>query len=741
MVGKKSGKALLREEGLERTDNNMDLTSWPQVVAINQKNYYTDYLKRDEQILAVRTQQEEARAKMVKEAKDRDRALAQGRNVGVDGDVEMGEDGDENEDGEEDEDEGASGTKCIVLHLGSQNLRVGLASDALPKTVPMVIARRAAQSESEQGDGEPSPKRVKLESGLWPNEPERRLGDDFAKKFTSMSNDLKVRMRANKRKVLPQSRDMVTSHNRRHTYDTITAMNDTMQVDWTDVSQKPDYITGMDALRIPDDSTPRYRLFWPIRNGWLNEADYESVRFLWDDIRIILLEAIKSQIGVQLRDLQQYSCVILVPDYYERNNVTALLEMALTEFNFSKVAFMQEALAASFGAGVMTACIIDIGDQKTSISCVEDGMIVENSRVNMKVGGRDITNLFVKMILYNHFPYGEINLKQRYDYLLAEELKQKLLTVTEADISVQMYDFHLRAPNQDTRKYTCKIYDEVILPVLGLNRPDVFEDAGKLKDRHKLIDRSYDIYDGKPNDPTSTAQAEILTAIAPEEILSSTKPKANGQLTNGALPIIENGNGTDSRRPSAALLPAWNADGADASTPQPSHASSPVRQLEPGGTPLPEDAPTPLPSHILDSMAVRPPPTPEPEEPLSIERRSDVLPVYPLTSAIMTSINHAARGSPQRTRDFLASILLIGGASITSGLAQFLEEQLQGQMPGYAKDIVVGRPPRELDAQVVSWKGGAVFGRMSRTNDSWVTGPLYERLGERVLSHKLMWAW
>lgn len=41
MVGKKSGKALLREEGLERTDNNMDLTSWPMIIPINQKNYYT----------------------------------------------------------------------------------------------------------------------------------------------------------------------------------------------------------------------------------------------------------------------------------------------------------------------------------------------------------------------------------------------------------------------------------------------------------------------------------------------------------------------------------------------------------------------------------------------------------------------------------------------------------------------------------------------------------------------------
>ena len=58
MVGKKSARSLLREEGissslnfrmfnrspapgLSKTDNNLDLTIWPQVNMINQKNYYT----------------------------------------------------------------------------------------------------------------------------------------------------------------------------------------------------------------------------------------------------------------------------------------------------------------------------------------------------------------------------------------------------------------------------------------------------------------------------------------------------------------------------------------------------------------------------------------------------------------------------------------------------------------------------------------------------------------------------
>jgi hypothetical protein len=39
--GKKSGRTLMREEGLERTDNGLKQTSWPEAYPINQKNYYT----------------------------------------------------------------------------------------------------------------------------------------------------------------------------------------------------------------------------------------------------------------------------------------------------------------------------------------------------------------------------------------------------------------------------------------------------------------------------------------------------------------------------------------------------------------------------------------------------------------------------------------------------------------------------------------------------------------------------
>lgn len=109
-------------------------------------------------MLALRLQQEAALDRRKKAAVDLDRARAQnGEQVGAYPDVEPNLD----EDAVMDDIYGENyGEKTIVIHVGSQNMRLGLATDALPKTVPMVIARRADRTEAE--DSEPVPKRIKL---------------------------------------------------------------------------------------------------------------------------------------------------------------------------------------------------------------------------------------------------------------------------------------------------------------------------------------------------------------------------------------------------------------------------------------------------------------------------------------------------------------------------------------------------------------------------------------------------
>lgn len=529
-----------------------------------------------------------------------------------------------------------------------------------------------------------------------------------------MCADLKVHMRANKRRVLPNSKELVVNYNRRVDPETISEHNDPLRIEWTNIpknaKEAPDFVTGIEALRIPDYSTPRYRLFWPLQRGWYNERDYENKTSLYEDISIIIEEAIKQQLGLRgKRDWAQYSCVFVIPDLYERQYVIQVLEMLMRDFGFNRVCFIQESLAATFGAGYTNACVVDIGAQKTSICCVEEGMCIENSRINLKFGGADVTEAFMRMMLFDHFPYADINLKHRYDFLLAEELKTKFCTMNEADIlSVQLFDFHLRAPEQSTRKYTFKVYDEVLLAPQGFFRPSIFDHSEKLVGRRKLIGPSQDLYDGSPNDPVSSAQSAIIQLVCP-----AAKPNGVDSTPTGEASVST---------PARQLPNPFNRFN-DAEN-LPSSAM---------GSPAPEGDGTPAPAADGSFNG--------PEKGTATSLRDDVLPVVALDTAILTSILHGARSDERKTRDFLGGIMVIGGGSQVPGFYVFLEERLKTMRPAFAKDIMIGMPPRELDPQGVVWKGGSVFGKLRGTNDSWIGRLEYDRLGARTLAYKCMWAW
>lgn len=151
----------------------------------------------------------------------------------------------------------------------------------------------------------------------------------------------------------------------------------------------------------------------------------------------------------------------------------------LRYMKFKAVIVQQESTAATYGAGVSSAVVVDIGAQKTNIVCIEDGVCQLESRISIRLGGDDITKTFVSFLLKNKFPYADIDLSTTYDWRLAETLKEKWCTMNEADISVQVYDFFARTPFKDTLKYQCKVYDEVFLAPLCLVYPNILQPKSK----------------------------------------------------------------------------------------------------------------------------------------------------------------------------------------------------------------------------------------------------------------------
>ncbi|KHN99654.1 Actin-like protein [Metarhizium album ARSEF 1941] len=748
MVGKVSERVLLRE-GLERTDNGMKLTTWPDVAPINQKNYYTDYMKRDDQVLALRLQNDATRDRLVQGARDRDRLLSKPEN----GELPLPVPDLTEEDGAATPSGGVDPSRIIVIHPGSQNLRIGFASDALPRTIPTTLATKFPQTEAEMYEALP---RRQFEAKTT----DQQYGEEWSKKYAKMCSDLKSEMRANKRKVLPNSKELVQTFNRRTEPEIIEKHNDPLEIEWTDVKTLKDpnslasCFIGNDALRVPDDSDPKFKLWWPLRHGWWNEEEYSSQEHLYDDFETLLDKALRQELGLTTNsEWQQYSCVFVIPDLYDKKYVEQILRSCMTWFEFNKVCFVQEGIAATFGAGYTQACVVDVGAQKTSVTCVEDGLCIEDSRINMKYGGYDITETFIKMMLYDNFPYQDINLQRRYDFLLAEELKIKHCTMSQADISVQLYNFHVRAPNQSTRKYTFKTYDEVILSAMGVFDPSIFDNSAKLRGRRKLVERSYNAYDVDiPDDPAPAAQLAILALVKPS-IMSAT----NGPPQSQSQPDVS----TPSKERSQPFNFLVRGENGVNGTPAGSHAGSPAP--EGNGTPAPYIFGAGKDALNADSPALngsRATGTPVPGQPSQYSQapsgmfvgssarsasdvaveRDGVLPMAPLDIAILTSIQNAAKGDDKKLRDLLGSIMVIGGGSKIPQFTVVLEEKIKARRPDLYDRILVSRSARDMDEQVVAWKGASVFAKLS-TNDSWITPFEFERLGARTLHHKVLWAW
>ncbi|WBW72263.1 Ino80 complex actin-like protein Arp8 [Schizosaccharomyces osmophilus] len=482
------------EEGID-----FKFTQFQIVPPINQKNFYTDYLKRDDQMYIWRD---------TASAKD-------GEPDTTVGDVKQEESkkvAEEEEDGmEENTQEGKQrDAKTVVIHVGSQNLRIGLASDNSPKTVPMVIARKM--------NVDPEHRHLQLSKICKKNKDGNlQFDEEFENNLKMLQTELKARLKAKKNRPVPNGTALVNNFNKISKPEVIPSHEDPLKPDWIQFenNKRPDVIIGEEASLLPVKEYPEYRFFHPLKDGIFNENDYESSQQLFSDIYEILKYSISDLLQIPLSQLPQYSSVFIVPDLYDRIYVERFLDLLFYDLQFGKNAIVQESLCTSFGAGMSSACVVDVGAEKTAVSCVEEGIVIPNSRINMKYGGDDITLLFAKLLAKSHFPYREIDLSLPYDWNLMQSLKEKYCGISQGTYNIQLNDFHSRTPDGGTKKYSFKVLDETILSPFGYFRPDIFENGEKLKDRYKLFPVPVDVYENQPNNPESLAHTTLLQISAP----------------------------------------------------------------------------------------------------------------------------------------------------------------------------------------------------------------------------------
>ncbi|KAF9947753.1 actin-like protein arp8 [Mortierella alpina] len=672
-----------------------------------------------------------------------------------------------------------AGKKIIVIHPGSRVLRIGRASDAYPVITPHCIARRmkpaAPGGNFEKGrdassavtGGVVSSSTTDPAAGVETTDPQGVVGsmaedggamDIDGEEAQNMEEtdavndrylkeieyDLKLRMKAAKRRPVPNAKTQVRSFNTSTRPEKILDHNDPYKVEWTDPATEGEFIIGQKALNLPAGSHHTFKLFWPIVGGKLNEQDYATPRVVVSDLETIWTKVIQEDLGIDPKTFRKHYALLIIPDLYSKLYVLELIGMLLNSMQFRGVMVQQESVCASFGAGVSAACVVDIGAEVTKVACVEDGICIPNSRAMLKYGGDDITRVFTALVKRTGFPYQELDLTQTYDWRLMEELKEKWCTMNEADLTVQVYSFFVRKPEKQTEKYQVKVYDEVALSPMCLFFPGVIRrwiEQREPKASFGKVTNYEDINEDAPpislvnQSSKKNAAAAAVAAAARAGTPSLTIP---GEEANNNSSIHNNGvnGGSNAGTPNPG---ASSAAATPAQTPAPSGPSLTVPGAA-GGTSVPVESAMDVVIPFAMEPLVRT--TDKSWEVAGTIGKDDFSSLVALDVVVAQSISNC--GSEERSKKLYGSIILVGGGGMVKGFDRVLEDRLFQALPATlttVEKVEVLPSPREMDPRLLVWKGGSVLGKLESSKELWIKPLEWALQGRKVLRDKALFVW
>ncbi len=864
----------------------LQYTTFFSVAPLNAKNVASSYLKTEAQTWIARAQsasqsQPHSRKRRIDALRDAADAPDASMNLDDDDDLDAN-------DGEKEAAENTPAHRTIVIHPGSESLRLGRATDLFPIVIPNVIARRAKKSSSstnqtagssnangtpadaskdedadvDMSDAAESPNKLDQDGGdasasLRKNprrsaanapaqqEPSSDASQDdadaeatpkrsLADGIEAIRNDLRAIMRQEKLRSVGNAKNLAANYNDSSQPEDVPEHNDLFGLQWTDEDAGGDneVLVGEQALRLacfsqpktaeskqnqrrqqqqqqqqpqaasvkplsPPDADRPWTLFRPFQRGTLDLNTYEqhygasaAARALLGDVRCILESAITSPpedtderqetgkvapigLGIPRAEFGGCSVILIVPDLFCKSDIKALTELLLVDMGFAQACIQQESVCATFGAGLSTGCVVDLGAEKISVSCVEEGLVLPETRVQLAYGGADLTRFLGELLARAKFPYRELDVRASIaDTLLLDELKRRLLTLNPADVGLNIHDFYLRLPSRSTKKYLFRTYDELILAPMSLFDPSVYglDAKSSLKRRQRAGYVEEEAEDGVAEDspelsvvrgldvPVTAAMTSCVKHLLPAEPTPAPAPAVSapdmGAVASEAGTPAPSAD--DKPKPKAAAVALADAGSASAMG---SRASSPGAKPEGAdGSMLPSaDAsarPSPAPQNgtavaAAGAVADEPAQPTGPAVPtIDIHREASKTGLdTAILHALLTCV--APSGSDDRLRKMAANVLCVGGSARIPGLGAALEARLAAMLAAHyaavagdaasAPKVTAIPPPREMDPQVLAWKGMSVFARLeAAASEAYVRREDWTLFGWRALKEKTL---
>jgi actin-related protein 8 len=193
-------------------------------------------------------------------------------------------------------------------------LRIGKASDLNPEMILNCVARRRKPNGGSHHDS------------LLPDEAAKKneAAQEMDETRKSVSHMLQNCVQSDRRKRYGTPSAQLASFNKRVHPEIVNTSGDTK---WLRPKEKVSSVVGAEVLRL-DPKSP-FNLHFPIRRGEFNIHDgiNGSICSVLSDMRLIWEYAIKNYLEVNLRDLNQYKAVLIIPDIYNRKRVKEMTSL------------------------------------------------------------------------------------------------------------------------------------------------------------------------------------------------------------------------------------------------------------------------------------------------------------------------------------------------------------------------------------------------------------------------------
>ncbi len=605
----------------------------------------------------------------------------------------------------------------IVLHPGSTSLRVGLANSAEPLVIPHCIAWR-------RKSGRPAP-------FIAPSEADAAHASDALR---SVARALRVSSALLALDEPPSPPSLASAAPSPAAATSGAAHSDV------------DVLVGEEAQRAAAQDPAGWWLFYPFENGKITERASWSVAR--NALGIIWRAALcggygLAGCGVSPSELGGVSAVLVLPDHFVRWDGSALVELLFDDLGVAAALVHEESLCACLGAGVSSACVVDIGAQTTTVCCVDELQPMHGARMPLRYGG-DHLDYCLHHLLRSSTPAA-----------LCDAILPPAIDASAAVVGADKLLGHACMERLSAVRAAC----------CHLRFPDGGSGGGSgagvsLPPSHASAPARVELRLG------SLAGAVPMLLFAPHAV-----PQLAGAFTrNGELSAAA---AAAASAPRVDWMDAWDASFMEATAPPVRTAAAKgkgkgkKKEGEADGEEGCEDE-VDMADVVAPSVLLPPPPVKSVAETERLEKEkfpamnlepeltmlgsrmlrgltpANELPHAPLDEAIVRCVER--NRSSEVKRRLFGKILLLGGVARTAGLAQYLEWriatcwQLAPETGGDGIERVeVATLPCSPDALV--WQGAALLPTMSTAREMWVLRREWHGRGVAALREACAFAW